>query len=103
MPLKAAVQGRACQVWDGRLERIEAVVERQKCVAPECDHDGLLLDRQHCRSGFSRASWQIGVGGALPPLRDGLLVDAIALGERSQARLTMLYRSTDRRSRCGAP
>src|SRR5215212_770720 len=43
------------------------------------------------------------MGGALPPLRDRLLVDAIALGECSQARLTMLYRSTDRRRRCGAP
>ena len=29
MPLKAAVQGRACQVWDGGLERVKAVVERQ--------------------------------------------------------------------------
>src|SRR5215210_521048 len=103
MPLETAVQGRACQVWDGWLERVEAVVERQKRVAPECNHHGLFLDRQHRRSGFSRASWQIGMGGALPPLRDRLLVDTIALGERSQARLTMLYRSTDRRSRCGAP
>src|SRR5215204_4772113 len=103
MPLEAAVQGRACQVWNGGLQRVEAVVERQKRVAPECNHDGLFLDRQHRRSGFSRASWQIGMRGALPPLRDRLLVDAIALGERSQARLTMLYRSTDRRSRCGAP
>src|SRR5688500_16687205 len=103
MPLKAAVQGRACQVWDGGLERVEAVVQRQKRVAPEGDNDSFLLDRQHRRSGLSRASWQIGVGGALPPLRDRLLVDAIALGERSQARLAMLYRSTDRRRRCGAP
>src|SRR5215218_8244986 len=103
MPLETAVQGRACQVWDGWLERVEAVVERQKRVAPECNHHGLFLDRQHRRSGFSRARRQIGMGGALPPLRDRLLVDTIALGERSQARLTMLYRSTDRRSRCGAP
>src|SRR5918997_6745895 len=103
MPLKAAVQGRACQVWDGGLERVEAVVERQKRVTPESDNDGLLLDRQHRRSGLTRASWQIGVGGALPPFRDRLLVDAIALGERPQALLTMLYRSTDRRRRCGAP
>src|SRR3712207_94118 len=43
------------------------------------------------------------MGGALPPLRDRLRVDAIAPGERSQALLTMLYRSTDRRRRCGAP
>src|SRR3954447_13043528 len=43
------------------------------------------------------------MGGAFPPLRDRLRVDAKALGEGSQARLTMLYRSTDRRRRCGAP
>jgi hypothetical protein len=47
MPLKAAVQGRACQVRDGGLERVEAVVKRQQRVAPERDHDGLLRDRQH--------------------------------------------------------
>src|SRR5919107_5713206 len=103
MPLKAAVQGRACQVWDGGLKRVEAVVERQKRVAPESDNDGLLLDRQHRRSGLARAGWQIGIGCALPPLRDRFLVDAIALGERSQTLLTMLYRSTNRRRRCGAP
>ena len=40
MPLEAAVQGGACQVWDGGLERVEAVVERQKRVAPESDNDG---------------------------------------------------------------
>src|SRR5258707_12462490 len=37
------------------------------------------------------------------PLRDGLLVDAVALSQRPQALLTMLYRSTDRLSRAGAP
>ncbi len=37
------------------------------------------------------------------PLGDGLLVDPIALGERPQALLTMLYRSTDRLRRGGAP
>ena len=39
----------------------------------------------------------------LLPLGDGLLVDAVALGQGPQARLTMLYRSTDRLCRCGAP
>ena len=36
------------------------------------------------------------------PLGDGLGVDAAALGEAPQAFLTMLYRSTDCRCRCGA-
>ena len=46
---------------------------------------------------------QIGDRGPLLPLGDGLLVDAVALGQRPQARLTMLYRSTDRLCRRGAP
>src|SRR6185503_489147 len=37
------------------------------------------------------------------PFADRLLVDPVALGQRSQALLTMLYRSTDRRCRRGAP
>ena len=39
----------------------------------------------------------------LLPLGDGLLVDPVALGQRPQALLTMLYRSTDRLCRRGAP
>ena len=39
--------------------------------------------------------------GCLLPLRDGFGVDAVALGETSQVRLTMLHRSTDRRCHSG--
>ena len=38
----------------------------------------------------------------LLPLRDSLLVDTVALGERSQALLTILYCSTDCLRRGGA-
>lgn len=41
--LEAAVQGRAGQVRDPRLERIKAVLERQKRVAPKGDDDGFVL------------------------------------------------------------
>jgi hypothetical protein len=44
----------------------------------------------------------IGDGLTLLPLGNSLLVDSIALGERSQALLTILYRSTDRLCRGGA-
>ena len=37
------------------------------------------------------------------PLGHGLLVDPVALGQRPQALFTMLYRSTNRLWRCGAP
>ena len=33
--LQTAVQGRACQVRDGRLERIEAVIQGQQAVLAE--------------------------------------------------------------------
>src|SRR5262245_49285678 len=39
---------------------------------------------------------------AFLPLGHGLGVDPVAPGKRPQALLTMLYRATDRRCRCGA-
>ena len=51
-----------------------------------------------CRPGLSVRN-----RGPLPPLGDGLRVDPMASGEGPQALLTMLYRSTDRRCRAGAP
>src|SRR5580704_5392556 len=87
---------------DRRLQGIEAIVERQERVPAEGDEDRLLLDRAHRGFRFTRAGWQIGDGAALLPFGDGLRVDAVAPGQRPQARLTMLYRSTDRLCRCGA-
>ena len=52
--------------------------------------------------GLSRPGRPVGCGAALLPLGDRLLVDAIAFGQAPQALLTMLYRSTDCRRRCGA-
>ena len=39
----------------------------------------------------------------LLPFGDDVRVDAVALGQRSYARLTLLYRWADRLSRAGAP
>src|SRR5436853_3587571 len=39
---------------------------------------------------------------ALLPFCDGLRIDPVALGQRPQARLTILYCSTDCLCRCGA-
>jgi hypothetical protein len=49
------------------------------------------------------SGWQISNGAASLPLGNRLLVDPVAPGQRPQARLTMLYRSTDCLSRRGAP
>ena len=43
MPLQTAVQRRPCQVRDGGLKGIQAVVERQQGVPTEGDHDGFVL------------------------------------------------------------
>jgi hypothetical protein len=50
-----------------------------------------------------RACREIGRRSALLPLGDGLLFDPVAMRQRPQALLTMLYRSTDCLSRRGAP
>ena len=54
-------------------------------MPPESDDNRLLLDGKNGRFGFLGACREIGDGLALPPLRDRLLVDPVALGERSQA------------------
>ena len=68
----------------------------------EGDDDRLLLDGKDGRLGFFGSCREIGDGLTLLPLCDGLLVDPVALGEGSQARLTILYCSTDCLRRGGA-
>src|ERR1700692_1945359 len=87
---------------DRRLQGIETIIERQQRMAAEGDDDRLLPDRQHRGLRLAPAGWQIGDRTALLPLCDGLRVDPVAPCQSPQARLTMLYRSTDRRCRRGA-
>src|SRR3954468_16235148 len=68
----------------------------------EGDDDRLLLARQHRRSWLPRSCPDVRNRATALPLANSLLVDAVALCERSQALLTMLYRSTDRLRRRGA-
>src|SRR5580704_2221974 len=88
---------------DRGLQGIKAVVERQQSMPSECNDDGLFLCGQDCRSGLLGSCRQVGNGRPRFPLSDRLRVDAIALRKRPQALLTMLYRSTDRLCRRGAP
>src|SRR5664279_6414883 len=88
---------------DRRLKGVMAVVERQERMTPEGDDDRLLLDREDRRLRFPWTGRQIGRRGPLLPFGDGLLVDPVALGESPQALLTILYRSTHRLCRRGAP
>ena len=68
----------------------------------ESDDDGLILRRKDCRLWLSGSGWQVGHCGSLLPFGNRLGIDAVALGERSQALLTILYCSTDRLCRFGA-
>jgi hypothetical protein len=43
MALQTPMKGRARQMWDGRLQCVKAVVERQQGVPSESDDDGLFL------------------------------------------------------------
>jgi putative transposase len=88
-------------VRNGLLSPVE--FERHQRVAPESHDDRLLLDRQHRRARLLGPGRQIGDRGPRFPLGDGLLIDPMTLGQRPQALLTMLYRSTDRLCRRGAP
>ena len=72
-------------------------------MPPESDDDRLLLDGKDGRFGFLGSCREIGGGLARLPLRDSFLVDPVALGERSQALLAILYCSTDCLRRGGAP
>src|SRR5664279_2824864 len=85
-----------------RLKGVEAIVEREQRVPAEGDDDRLLLGRKYSRLGFFRPCPQIGDRRSLLPFRDRLLIDPVSLGERPQALLTILYRSTDRLCRRGA-
>lgn len=62
---------------DGRLQRIEAIVEWQQRLSRESDDDRVLLNRKDCRLGFLGACRTIGCGLAL------LVVSAYKLAARS--------------------
>src|ERR1039458_2194767 len=102
MTPQAAVQRGSRQARDRRLERIEAIVQRQERVPAKGNDDGLFLDRQHRGFYIRGAGGMIADRTALLPLGHGLLVDAVASGKHPQARLTILYCSTDRLCRRGA-
>jgi len=94
---------------DRRLLRIKAVVKRKQRVTAKCADHRLVLDREDRLLRHRSTRRNIGHRGPLSPLGDRLLVrrendprdrflirfTPIALHQRSQALLTMLYRLTD--------
>jgi len=75
--LEQPVQAGAGQVRDGRLQRIETVVQRQQCVLAEGDDHRLLLPRKHRRAPVLRPHWGVLDEAALAPLLNGLRVDPV--------------------------
>jgi hypothetical protein len=88
VPFQAAVQAGAREMRDGRLQAVEAVVQRQERVPAEGDDGRLLLRRQDGRANLFRA--HAGVARALPtaPFLHGRRADAVALGRRPHALFT---------------
>lgn len=77
-----------------RIQRRMDEIGPHRIVMAEAD-----IEDPACRDAIGRHErFRAGDRGSLPPLRDGLLVDAVALRKRPQAGLPMLYRSTDRPS-----
>ena len=93
--LQAPMQRRACQVRDGWLQGLEAVVQRQQRVPPE-SHDGRLISLgQDCRARFRWPGLHILDSRALPPLRNRLGVYTQLFAQLRERSLRSLYCSSD--------
>jgi len=78
--LEAAMKSGAGQLWDGGLEGVKAIIEREQRVLAKGHSHGLLFDGERGGSRF----WPHGHvlhERALAPLSDGLWVDVVALRE----------------------
>ena len=90
MALQAAVQAGTGEYCNARLQGVEAIVQRQERVAAKSDDGRCLLGSEHAGAGILRSRPPV-----LNPLATclpfgyGLGVDAVALGQDLQARLTM--------------
>ena len=95
MTLQAAMQRRPCQVWDQRLEGIEAVIERKQRMAPE-RYDRRLFGLG--QDGGPRFRWpglQVLDRRSFAPLRHRLGVDAQFPAQLRERSLRSLYCSSD--------
>lgn len=85
------------------MKRIEAVVERQQRVAAESDNDRSSSIESTVDLGSFGPVGRSETEARLFHFATVFWFDPVALGQRPQALLTMLYRSTDRLCRSGAP
>ena len=87
--LQAPMQRRPCQIRDGRLQSIKAVLQRQQRVPPKSDNDRLLRLSQDLRAGLSQSRLEILKRLALAPLRDCLGVDPLLSAQRRERSLPL--------------
>src|SRR6516162_10642680 len=87
---------------NGRLQCVEAIIERQQGVSTKRDDEELLFGRKHCGPWDFRPHRTVFRSGALPPLGDGLRIDAVALAQRLDRSLRSLYCRSDNVSGRGA-
>lgn len=80
--------GGSRQTRNGRLQSIEAVVNRQQAVPPERNDHRLLLDAENRRMGFRRAHGLIGNRGPLTPFLNRGRADRIVPSKRPYTRFT---------------
>jgi hypothetical protein len=80
---------------DRRLERVEAVIERQQRMAAERDDQRLFLLAENRRAPFLRVHRRIVDALALAPLRHRLRVDPVSPAQLRDRSLRSLYRTSD--------
>src|SRR6185312_4778905 len=85
-----------------RLKGVETIVERQQRMLAEGDDQRFFLLGENRRMRLLRSHPSVAGRTSPPPFGDRLRIDPVAARQFPQARLTILYFSTDRLSRRGA-
>ena len=75
VPLKATMQCRPGQMRKRWLQGIEAIVQRQERVPPECDDHRLFIFAENCGARLSRSGLSILNSLSLAPLGNRLGID----------------------------
>ncbi len=90
MALQTAVQGRAGEMRDRCLQRVQAIIKGQQRMLAKGHDDGLLLNRQDRRPGRFRPRRLVAHRASFLPFGDSLGVDPVLPGQDPQALLTIL-------------
>ena len=81
-------------MWNGRLQGVEAIVERQQCVSAEGNDGRFLLRREDGGARLLGPHRGVLAGVALAPLGGGLAIEAVLHGEGAHGLLGALEGSS---------